>query len=58
LVAEIFEKILQKKILSFISWHSESVLLPQQLYVIVAVQLISSSFICDIISNISATKTV
>jgi len=36
--------------------NSESVLLPQQLYVIVAAQVISSSFICDIFSNISATK--
>jgi len=35
----------------------ESVLFPQRLYVIVAAQLISN-IICDIFSNISATKAI
>jgi len=38
--------------------NSKSVLFPQQLYIIVTAQLISSSFICDIFSNISATKAI
>jgi len=37
--------------------NSESVLFPQQLYVIVTAQLISS-IICDIFSNISANKAI
>jgi len=37
--------------------NSESILLTQQLYVVVAAQLISS-IICDIFSNISVTKAI
>jgi len=57
LVAKIFEKVLQKNYSVLMLGNSESVLFPQQLYVIVAAQLISRSFVCEI-SNISATKAI